>query len=236
MKKFALIFLLAVCSHLLQAQHVSQINFNKIKENITDSSSNFFYPKLLKKIEETDTTLLEEEYFHLYYGNVFQEGYYPYGTSHFKKDFLDAYESGNYEQAFEKGEVALNAQPVDLELLLKMSILSFKLEKVELKRKFAGHFYAFLDVIYRSGDGKSLETAYVVTSVDHEYFIAGDLGLRVVHQQLVNDCDLLFFSKRDQKKIKGRKKIKRLYFNVRMPLMSLSKSFKDVDLPDPDEE
>ena len=42
-------------------------------------------------------------------------------------------------------------------------------------------------------------------------------------------------SKRDQKKIKGRKKIKELYFNVRLPLMSLSKSFKDADLPDPDE-
>ncbi|MBL7899139.1 MAG: DUF4919 domain-containing protein, partial [Crocinitomicaceae bacterium] len=96
-------------------------------------------------------------------------------------------------------------------------------------------YFGFLDVIYASGDGKSLETAYVVISVDDEYRIVGDLGLYVKQQVLINDCDLLIFEKKGQRKVR-KKKIKELYFNVQMPLLSFSNSFKDADLPDPDPE
>ena len=66
----------------------------------------------------------------------------------------------------------------------------------------------------------------------HEYMILNDLGLNPIKQVLIDDCDLLFFKRRQQAKIKGKKKIKQLYFNVRMPLMTLSKSYQDADLPD----
>lgn len=225
------IVLLVQFSH---AQHISKVNFDLVKKNIADTSSNCYYPNLRERLKQGDTTFTHQEYHHLYYGLVFQKYYYPYGTSHSKKNFLKAYKAHEYQDAFQKGKVALMQNPVDLEVLLKMSITCLKLDDQVKKRYYAKLYYSFLDVIYYSGDGQYEESAFVVVSVDHEYYIAGDLGLRVVQQQLINDCDLLTFSKRDQPRIKGRKKIKKLFFNVRMPLMSLSKSYKDSDLPDPD--
>ncbi|MBD3638993.1 MAG: DUF4919 domain-containing protein [Crocinitomicaceae bacterium] len=218
-----------------KAQIISGVNFDEIRENISDTSSSYYYPKLRERVLQKDTSLTHQEFYHLYYGTVFQKYYYPYGTSNAKKDFLVAYEKHDYEKALKKGDTALMQNPVDLEILLKMSISCLKLERNEEKRYYGKLYYSLLDVIYYSGDGKYAESAYVVISVDHEYHIAGDLGLRVTNQQLISDCDLLTFSKKDQARIKGRKKIKELYFNVRMPLMSLSNSFKDADLPDPDD-
>lgn len=235
MKLISLIGLM-MSVYISNAQIISKVNFDQVKKNITDTSSTFYFPKLRERMAEHDSTFTHQEYHHLYYGTVFQEYYYPYGTSHAKKNFLKAYEAGEYEDAIEKGKIALSQNPVDLEVLLKISISCLKVDRQDEKRYYAKLYYSFLDVIYYSGDGKYVESAYVVISVDHEYYIAGDLGLRVVQQQLISDCDLLTFSKKHQKKIKGRKKIKELYFNVRMPLMSLSKSFKDADLPDPDDD
>lgn len=218
------------------AQIISKVNFDLIETNISDSASNYFYPELRSRMIKGDTSFTHQEFHHLYYGSVFQKYYYPYGTSHAKKNFLKSYENQDYKDAYQKGRVALMQNPVDLEVLLKMSITCLKLEDHDLKRYYAKLYYSFLDVIYYSGDGQYEESAFVVISVDHEYYVAGDLGLRVIQQQLINDCDLLQFSKKDQKKLKGRKKIKALYFNVRMPLMSLSKSYQDIDLPDPDEQ
>lgn len=231
---YCLVFLIVLQSG--HAQHVSKVDFDLIKTEITDSNSQFFYPKLLEKMDEKDTNLNYQEYHYLYYGRVFQKDYYPYGTGHAKKLFLDAYLENNYADAITKGEFALIENPVDLEVLLKMSICCLKERKYDLKRYYAKQYYSFLDVIYYSGDGQSLSSAYVVISVDHEYYIAGDLGLRVIQQHLIDDCDLLLFAKSGQPKVKGIKKIKQLYFNVRLPLMSLSKTFKDADLPEVDNE
>lgn len=216
------------------AQIISKVNFDEIKETVTDSTSKFYYANLKQRLVAKDTTFTHQEYHLLYYGAVFQDKYYPYGSSNYKKDFLDSFTAQDYKKAIELGETALRENPVDLEVLLKMSISCLKIDDQTRKRYYAKQYYSFLDVIYYSGSGKGLESAFVVISVDHEYYIAGDLGLRVIQQQLITDCDLLTFSKKDQKKIKGKKKIKQLFFNVRMPLMSLSKTFKDADLPDPD--
>lgn len=225
-----------LCTVFSQAQIISKVDFDEIKKVATDSTSQFYYPTLVERMASNDTTFTHQEYHHLYYGAVFEELYYPYGSSNSKKKFLDAYKSLKYTEALSLGEAALKENPVDLEVLLKMSICCLKTNQDDQKRYYAKQYYSFLDVIYYSGTGKGLESAFVVISVDHEYYIAGDLGLRVLGQQLITDCDLLTFSKRDQKKIKGRKKIKQMFFNVRMPLLSLSKAFKDADLPDPDDE
>jgi hypothetical protein len=218
------------------SQDISSVDFHDVFEEINDTASSYYYPALVNRMINKDTTFNEKDYYYLYYGNVFQLYYHPYGSSNAKKEFVDAFSAQNYDKAVKKGASVLQENPVDLEVLLKMSISCLKLDQQELKRYYARQYYAFMDVIYRSGDGKSIETAYVVISVDHEYDVIGDLGLRVVQQQLINDCDLLTISKKDQPKVKGRKKIKHLFFNVRMPLLSLSNTYKDADLPDPDDE
>lgn len=219
-----------------KAQHISKINFDQIKSNIEKEDGPYYYPRLKYKLMHQDSILAAEEYKHLYYGLVFQPYYHPYGNSYRKKEFIELFKYDKYTEALIMGDSVLAENPVDLEVLLKMSILNLKKENHHEKRWFARHYYSFLDVIYKSGDGKSVSSAYVVVSVDHEYMITEDLGLTPELQTLVIDCDVLKISKKGQIVPKGQKKIKELYFNVRMPLQSLSESFKDADLPDPDED
>jgi len=217
------------------AQNIGRIDFTDIRTNIENPESPYYYPLLLERIWTDDTTMNYSDYKHLYYGNVFQQYYHPYGMSDVKKEFSEIFKTANYVKAVEKGKEVLAENPVDIEVTLKMIISYLELEDTLQAKIYGKKYFGFLDVIYASGDGKSLETAYVVISVDDEYRIVGDLGLAVRQQVLINDCDRLFFEKSGQRKVR-RKKIKELYFNVQMPLMYLSKSFKDADLPDPDKD
>lgn len=231
--RHTIFFLLLFTAANLYSQRVGKIDFYKIKKNITNQESNYFYPSLLARIWANDTTLTYNEYKHLYYGNVFQTYYHPYGASFLKKDFNEVYAEGNALKSIKKGLDVLAENPVDIEVTLKILLAYLELGEREMARIFAKKYYGFLDVIYASGDGESLESAYVVISVDDEYRVVGDLGLSVKQQTLIDDCDLLVFVRKKQPKYNG-KKIKQLYFNVRLPLLSLSSSFKDADLPDPD--
>ncbi|MFT4600818.1 MAG: hypothetical protein ACI857_000995 [Arenicella sp.] len=236
MKKLVLVMLWLSAIPLSWSQSISKIDFDAVKKEVQDSSSEYYYSKLFKKMLHVDSTLSSQEYKHLYYGNVYQKYYQPYGISNLKKSLTEQYKLKDYDKVLEIGKTVLEENPVDLEVLLKMSIASLKLGNEDEKHFYANHYYSLLDVIYNSGDGREMNSAYVVISVDHEYQILGDLGLRAIEQHLITDCDLLKFRRTDQEKVKGRKKVKALYFNVRMPLMSLSTTYKDADLPDPDEE
>jgi hypothetical protein len=228
---FILVLLLCVSSGL--GQNIGSINFSKIRAEIQDPNSTYYYPSLLKRILADDTTLTVKHYKRLYYGSVFQDYYHPYGASDSKKAFTQIYSNRKYEDAIEKGKEVLLENPVDIEVTLKMIYSYLELKDTAAAKIYGHKYFGFLDVIYASGDGQTPQTAFVVISVDDEYRIVGDLGLNVRAQMLIDDCDLLVFDKKSQRKVR-KKKIKQLYFNVQMPLMSLSGSFKDADLPDPD--
>lgn len=235
--RFALLLVCAwfITSVSLYAQNIGRVDFTEIKRNIENPESHYYYPRLVERILADDTTLTYRDFKHLYYGNVFQSYYYPYGVSNAKKEFTTIFKNEEYTQAVVKGKQVLAENPVDIEVTLKMIISFLELGDTMQAKIYGKKYFGFLDVIYASGDGKTAETAYVVISVNDEYRVVGDLGLYVKQQALINDCDLLIFERKGQRSVR-KKKIKQLYFNVQMPLMSLSKSFKDADLPDPDDE
>ena len=235
--RFLISIILFISSFCAVSQQVGKINFDQIKRNITDKKSQYYYPTLIHRILANDSTLTHKDYKYLYYGSVFQDNYHPYGDSFSKKEFSDIYATGNNQNIIEKGILVLQENPVDIEVTLKVLLAYLAEGDTTMARVYGKKYYSFLDVIYASGDGESMETAYVVVSVSDEYRIVGDLNLSVKEQYLIDDCDLLIFEKKGQRRVRG-KKIKQLYFNVHMPLMSLSNSFKDVELPeaDPDDE
>lgn len=229
-----LILMLLVCQ-IGQAQKVSRIDFDEIKEAISDSTSHYFYENLLERFHAFDTTLNREDYKYLYYGNVFQSYYHPYGATEKEKKFNEDFdhEAVSFSELEDEGMEVLKENPVNLQIILKMIFLYNKEKKLDQARTFAKIYVSFLEVIYASGTGKDCENGFVVISVDDEYRITGDLGLTVVKQALVGACDRLAFSKKGQKR---KNRIKELYFNVRMPLTYLSKAFDQSDLPEPDDD
>jgi hypothetical protein len=209
------------------SQKVSNIDYDEIKINTTDSISEFYYPTLIKRFLENDTTLTPEDYKYFYYGNVFTDYYNPYGKSNSEIKFQELYNHEDFENAIPLGKITLKENPVNLKVIFNLLICYYVLENKDSTDVYARKYYSFLDVIYNSGNGKSASTAFVILKVNDEYQILADLGLRRTSQALLRgSVDRLKIDKKHQKKIKGQKKITELYFDVSMPLSHLIKQNK----------
>jgi len=210
------------------AQKVSNINFDEVKALIQDSTSATWYPTLVDRIQKLDTTLTANDYNLLYYGNVFADCYSPYGESKKQEKFLKLYGKTEYDKAIKIGQSVIEENPVNLKILFKMLVCYNQQGDKATAKLYARAYFGLLDAIYRSGDGKSVETAYVVGTVSDEYEMLADMELRITSQSLIGHTDLL---KIDMKSQKGKKKdkIKELYFDVSKPFEHLAKAFKNVE-------
>lgn len=216
-----------------QGQLLSRIDFDVIKEVVEQKEGDFFYPYLMDRLIAQDTTLTLVDYKHLYYGNVFQPFYYPYGSTAKQKAFEQAYLLNNdFDKIEALGLAVLAENPINLKVMLQLIFLYNHTKSIEKATRMATLYVGFLGVVYASGTGQSCEDSFVVISVDDEYAITADLGLKVIKQALVGSCDRLNFSKKGQQR---KNRIKVLYFNVKLPLTYLSKSYIDSDLPLPDQ-
>ncbi|HQK40849.1 MAG TPA: DUF4919 domain-containing protein, partial [Flavobacterium alvei] len=78
MKKIILLFtilILSVNASFSQENSFKKPDYDLIKKNIEDKSSNYYYPKLLERMISNDTLLDNEDYRHLYLGYVFNPKY-----------------------------------------------------------------------------------------------------------------------------------------------------------------
>lgn len=227
---FFLLFIFISVTQSLIGQKISNVDFDEIKLKTEDSLSNTYYPKLLQRFQEFDSLLTGKDYQLIYYGSVFQSYYKPYGSSPSEREFNELYKQRKYKDAIQHGEEALKENPVNISLIYKMAVCHERIVEYQLSSKYAKQYYALLDVIYKSGDGKSKNTAYVVIKIADEYEIVSDLKLKVKSQSLIGgNTDLLRIDSKGQKKQKGQKKIKALYFNVSMPFGSLFKNIKEEE-------
>ncbi|WP_083261418.1 DUF4919 domain-containing protein [Crocinitomix algicola] len=229
MSKLILCLLMLTTRGISFSQQLSKIDFDVINDSINDSNSRYFYPNLINRLLKLDTNLTADEFRYLYYGSVFQENYHPYGATEKEVQFnnaLDAEKTG--DSLLNIGLAVFYENPINLDVILQLTYLYGKNGQTEKAIVFANIYVSFLEVIYASGTGHNCESGFVVVSVDDEYLIAKDLGLKVVHQDLIGVCDLLVFSKSEQPR---KTRIKELYFNARMPLSNLSKSFNQSELP-----
>ena len=225
--KIIFITLITILALNLSAQKIGTVDFDEIKLLTQDSLSETYYPKLIERFMSFDSTLTENDYKLLYYGNIFTESYNPYGTSNTEREFLELYNKQEYTKALPLGMKVLEENPINTTILFKMYVIYYQLDDKENLSKYALLYYGLLSEIYYSGDGQTCETAMVVIKVSDEYEIIAELQLNVEMQSLVGDCDLMEFEIESQNDEKYKVPIEKLYFNVRMPLDHLSKQFKE---------
>ena len=206
------------------SQTISNINFDKIKSETTDTFSTNFYSLLLQRHIKADTNLIFEEINNIYYGSVFQPNYSPYGRSDSEDDFYKYYKQKKYKKATKYGLKILEENPIDLTMLFKMLVCYNEMGNKEKAELYAFRYFSLLSCIYHSGDGKSIYNSFVVVSVSDAYEILADLQLYSVGQSLQGSTDVI---KLDLKSQKSETKIEELYFNVSMPLNHLSKMFNE---------
>lgn len=214
MKTFFLLVVFVFIAQITIAQKLFKApEYDLIQKEIQDSTSLFYYPKLMARLKASDTTLSPIEYRFLYYGYIYQPNYQPYWNSPEEEELIKYYRSPkikakDYAEIIRLISKSIDAFPFDLR---QMNFLTYVLhlkgdsvESVKISKKFSG----IVDAILSTGDGLTCETSFHVINVSHEYVLLNLFQFRVENQALTGDCDYM-------KLVKDDRNVEGMYFNVR---------------------
>jgi hypothetical protein len=210
MKKIFLLpfILLSLCG---SSQKFSNINFDSLK--ISLSADTTLFPKLLQRMKNLDSTLSEEDYKLLYFGQVFSKTYDPYHSSKNKTVFVDAYRSKNYAEALTMTDAIIAETPFDLDLWYKRAVCFRETGNLLMKKRCFRVFNGLLDCIEHSGNGLKCESAFVVACRNDEYLIISDLEIEFTEEVQDGKCDILKLEKPTDETAKPKFSGKKIYFN-----------------------
>lgn len=211
-KHFILLFVLSVSALGFGQKYGWQApDYKVIEKNITDKTSDYYYPNLLERFKALDTLMSPVQYEYLYYGYTLQKEYKPYG-SFSKQDELMKYlnnelKEADYPKIINLLKEALEEYPFDLRAMNTLAYFYDKIGEQELTAKLDANFHNIIGVVLSSGDGKTCDKAFHVISVSHEYVLLSLFGLSSVAQSLVDTCDRM--------KLKANEyRLEELYFDV----------------------
>jgi hypothetical protein len=199
-------------------------NLEKMKKEVNDSRSAYYYPKLWKRFQDNDTTLLTEDYRYLYYGYSFQPDYNSLNMSPARdsiKQILNQQGDltpADYERLEKFITEALKGDPFSPQYLNMLAGLYKNTGKDDLFERIKYKFSTIVDAILSTGDGRSTKTGWFVTNVEHEYDLIRILGFKFGGQQSLVDgpCDYMTLEENDYG-------LKGLYFNVSITMADLDK-------------
>lgn len=205
-------------------------DYASIQRETADPQSRYYYPKLLKRFAEADTTLTLEELRAFYYGYIYQPDFAPY--KHFDedkeiRDILYGSEEMPSQEDFRR--VVALADSVIAKKPTEMPMYYYKI--------LAAHYgygpddprttntrqqmFMLLDAVYSTGDATE-EYPIHLSTVGHSYFIMRMNELSSTQQSLVNVkgryCDLFKIDENE-------KGIEELYFDINECFSSLNKMF-----------
>jgi uncharacterized protein DUF4919 len=141
------------------------------------------FQSLLERVKKSDTTV---DFAAMRKLQTQLASYKPYGAD-VEDHPSKLMSAGKLDQAQSLAEYVLGMNYLDLEAQMTAAAIA---EKRGDAAAAAHHHYVVkgvLDSIFKSGDGNSIETAFVVVALSEEYAVMGQLGLRVSGQSLLND-------------------------------------------------
>jgi hypothetical protein len=202
--RHSILTLMILCfSGMIFGQSELDINYDTIKAKIEKPESDNYYPKLLKRFNEFDSTLTLQDHSLIYYGFSFQEDYLKNKPD--EKHLEDLLESNDYEDIIIECQKILAKNPVSLLANNKMGYALFKLKKPESDwKKYQYRYRTIRKVIVYSGNGLSPESAFKVIYVSDEYDILYDyFEIPKIHKQTLEGmCDKFDIDPSDYYKVK----------------------------------
>ena len=180
------------------------------------------YEALLERVKASDTTVSFKDLRMAYTESA---GYAPYGgNSEARKTMIAALNEKNYDKAREYAEGILQKNYVDITAHIVASAAYRELKNADRAKYHQAIVEGLAQSIMKSGDGKSLETAFVVISTDEEYALFNLLGMKAVGQALVHDKGHSY----DRMEAIDRKTEAKatFFFNIDIPFNWLANSIK----------
>jgi len=208
-----------------QESKYTRIDYDKLQRVISDPSISSYYPKLMVRYRNCDTTLSIEEYRELYFGYTFQSDYQPYWVSKQTEKLRPIYAKSNLTPAdcdaiIEYASLSVEDFPFNLRELNALGY-AYHLKGIDSEAVKCNYKSSrILSAILSTGDGKTCESAWQVVSIAHEYDVLNYFHLRETRQglSLGGHCDILNVDTNTNA-------VDSVYFDVRRILELEMKSF-----------
>lgn len=188
----------------------------------TQEPNKLKYEALLEKVKAGDTSVSFKD---LRMAYAESKGYAPYGSdTEARNAMVAALNEKNYDKALEHAGSILTKNYLDITAHIVSSAAYGELKNAERAKYHRAIVEGLAQSIMKSGDGKTLDTAFVVISTNEEYALFNLLGMKVVAQALVNDKGHSY-DKMDAIDRKTEQKTT-FYFNIDIPFNWLANSLK----------
>ena len=216
MKSFFLIQLFIFSTfHLAFSQRqIQKPNYDEIQEIISKNDQNN-YQRLVKRLQENDTTLNGDEYYLLYFAQSLDTSYSPYSQNN--KHLYDLLKAGKQQEFASQAKEHLRKNPFDLRIRDYLLDILYESDSIQYNL-YAKPFYGFMDAIYLSGEGDNKENPHHVMSVTDEYVFMRYINVAMTQQKLEYPCDVITLAE-------NKLKLKQLFFDVSIPLKKLNSQF-----------
>lgn len=175
------------------AQEIQAPDYREIRASIQNAKGPNYYPQLMRRYLENDTTLTMEQYRALYYGFTLQEDFVPYQQERQKLfDIRRELVKNNGSkkicpEAIKISKEALDDNPFDLLAISTLAFSYLQLNDTVSYNLWNDKQNSLLDAIVSSGDGEDIESAIHVISIEHEYEVLNRMGLQILSDSLCSD-------------------------------------------------
>ena len=214
-----------------QETTMSLERIKEIKKEVQITKSPYYYPELLKRFRQGDSTINVTECYHIYYGFSNESEYIPYGAMEELEELQQLVYNSKIplepERVHALAKTLETNYPVGLRFLLVMAVAESRQQIFDGPYKI--RFNQILDAILTSGRGTSMEERMYVITTSDEYVVLTVLELDFVGQSLINQTDKMSVNPDNEYGIEA------LYFDVSIPFSHLSSMMKDkVQVPNSD--
>ncbi len=212
MKKILCFALIIISLHSF-SQKISKIDFDLIKAQTTDINSQLYYPKLIAKFQDNDSTLKLDDYQYIYYGFIYDSRYNPSANNPLEDTLAKYYKTGFYDKSVVLAKQILESDPLNVEVIFTLSYSYKKLGQSDLATKTSKKARKIIATIVQSGDGHTLESAFVIINQRDEYQVANELKLQRSDNMLTGNCNFVRYLSPNTFDIES------LFFNIEKPLL-----------------
>ncbi len=180
MKLLRILFPLTLALSLCSFDPVKP-DMDRIRSEISDPASPFYYPDLMARYEKNETIMTLDDYRHLYFGAIFEEDFNPYRHGAYSSlveelYFKSRHSKSECDRIIKYAELALKDNPFDLQQIDYLIYALREKRKNNLANIWQYRLNHLLEAIVSTGTGLDKENAWYVISPRHEYFILNRLG------------------------------------------------------------
>lgn len=208
-----------------KALKVEKPDLEKIRQATLDPTSEYYFPKLIKIYQSSDTLMTPEQFRYLYLGYMFQEDYDPYRESQFEAKTTELRKSlrpGNnrdLDSLIFYYKKSLDDNPFDLRQMSNLIHAYKERGKKKLQTLWEFRLENLLGAIKSTGTGEDIDHAWYVVYPMHEYDMVNLLGYEAVNAEYpAEGIDQLIVEATPETAKRLRNKVARsFYFNVEIP-------------------